>query len=48
MLSNVNGSNMKQAWFHHPNGSVTILRIDGKTVTPLNPTASQKSGASRR
>jgi len=30
---NVDGSNMKQAWFHHPNGSVTILRIDGKTVT---------------
>ncbi len=32
---NVDGSNMKQAWFHHPNGSVTILRIQGKTVTPL-------------
>ena len=31
---NVDGSNMKQAWFHHPNGSVTILRIQGKTVTP--------------
>jgi DNA-binding beta-propeller fold protein YncE len=29
-VANVNGSNMKQAWFHHPNGSVTILRIDGK------------------
>jgi DNA-binding beta-propeller fold protein YncE len=26
---------MKQAWFHHLNGSVSVLRIDGKTVTPL-------------
>ncbi len=32
---NVDGSNMKQAWFHHPTGSVTILHIDGKTVTPI-------------
>ncbi len=32
---NVDGSNMKQAWFYHPNGSVTILRIEGKTVTPI-------------
>ena len=32
---NVDGSNMKQAWFHHPNGSVTILGIQGKTVTPV-------------
>jgi DNA-binding beta-propeller fold protein YncE len=32
---NVDGSNMKQAWFHHPNSSVTILRIQGKTVTPI-------------
>jgi len=32
---NVDGSNMKQAWFHHPNGSVSILRVQGKTVTPL-------------
>jgi DNA-binding beta-propeller fold protein YncE len=31
---NVDGSNMKQAWFHHPNGSVTVLAIQGKTVTP--------------
>jgi len=31
---NVDGSNFKQAWFHHPNGSVTVLRIQGKTVTP--------------
>jgi len=32
---NVNGSNMKQAWFHHPTGNVTVLRIDGKTVTAV-------------
>ncbi len=32
---NVDGSNLKQAWFYHPNGSVTILRIQGKTVTPI-------------
>jgi DNA-binding beta-propeller fold protein YncE len=32
---NINGSNMKQAWFHHPQGSVTVLRIQGKTVTPI-------------
>lgn len=32
---NVDGSNMKQAWFHHPNGSVTVLRVQGKTVTPI-------------
>jgi DNA-binding beta-propeller fold protein YncE len=32
---NVDGSNMKQAWFYHPTGSVTILHIDGKTVTPI-------------
>ena len=32
---NVDGSNMKQAWFHHPHSSVTILRIQGKTVTPI-------------
>ena len=32
---NVNGSNMAQAWFHKPTGSVTVLRIQGKTVTPI-------------
>ena len=32
----VDGSNMAQAWFHQPNGSVMILHIQGKTVTPLN------------
>jgi DNA-binding beta-propeller fold protein YncE len=35
VVANVNGSNLKQAWFHHPNGSVSVLKIDGKTVTPL-------------
>jgi DNA-binding beta-propeller fold protein YncE len=35
VVANVNGSNMKQAWFHHPNGSVSVLQIEGKTVTPL-------------
>ena len=25
----------KQAWFYHPTGSVTVLRIQGKTVTPI-------------
>ena len=35
VVANVNGSNMKQAWFHHPNGTVTVLTIDGKTVTPI-------------
>ena len=32
---NVDGSNMKQSWFYHPNGSVTVLRIDGKKVTAI-------------
>ena len=32
---NVNGSNFKNAWFYHPTGAVTVLRIDGKTVTPI-------------
>jgi DNA-binding beta-propeller fold protein YncE len=35
VVVNVNGSNMKQSWFHQPNGSVTVLRIEGKTVTPI-------------
>ena len=35
VVANVNGSNMTQAWFHHPNGTVTVLRIEGKTVTPI-------------
>jgi DNA-binding beta-propeller fold protein YncE len=35
VVLNVDGSNMKQAWFHQPNGSVTVLRIQGKTVTPI-------------
>jgi DNA-binding beta-propeller fold protein YncE len=32
---NVDGSNMPQSWFHHENGSVTVLRVQGKTVTPI-------------
>jgi DNA-binding beta-propeller fold protein YncE len=36
VVVNVNGSNMQQAWFHHPNGSITVLRIQGKTVTPIS------------
>ena len=32
---NVNGSNFPAAWFHHKTGSVTVLRIQGKTVTPI-------------
>lgn len=35
VVANVNGSNMKQAWFHHPNGNISVLKIDGKTVTPI-------------
>lgn len=35
VVVNVNGSNMPQAWFHHKTGSVTVLGIDGKTVTPI-------------
>ncbi len=27
------GSNMKKAFYHHPNGSLSILKIDGKKVT---------------
>ncbi len=32
---NVDGSNLKQAWFYHPTGSVTVLRIQGQSVTPI-------------
>jgi DNA-binding beta-propeller fold protein YncE len=32
---NVDGSNFKGQWFYHPNGSVTVLSIQGKTVTPV-------------
>jgi DNA-binding beta-propeller fold protein YncE len=35
VVLNVDGSNFKQAWFYHPNSSVTVLRIQGKTVTPI-------------
>lgn len=33
VVVNVNGSNFPQAWFHHKTGSVTVLKIAGKTVT---------------
>jgi DNA-binding beta-propeller fold protein YncE len=32
---NVDGSNLKGQWFYHPNGSVTVLSIQGTTVTPV-------------
>lgn len=31
---NVDGSNFKGKWFYHPNGSVTVLSIRGKSVLP--------------
>lgn len=34
-VANVNASNNPPAWFHHKNGTVTILRIDGQKVTPI-------------
>ena len=34
VVVNVDGSNFPDAWFHHKTGSVTVLRIDGKTVMP--------------
>jgi DNA-binding beta-propeller fold protein YncE len=30
------GSNNKPAWFHHRNGHISVLRIDGKKVTKTN------------
>ena len=35
VVVNVNGSNMPQAWFHRKTGSVTVLRITGKTLVPV-------------
>jgi DNA-binding beta-propeller fold protein YncE len=35
VVVNVNGSNMPAAWYYHKTGSVTILRINGKTVTAI-------------
>jgi DNA-binding beta-propeller fold protein YncE len=29
------GSNMKNSYFYHRNGTVTVLRVDGKKVTPV-------------
>jgi DNA-binding beta-propeller fold protein YncE len=33
VVVNVNGSNMPSAWYYHKTGSITMLRINGKTVT---------------
>ena len=35
VVVNVNGSNAPQAWYYHKTGSVTVLKISGKTVTPI-------------
>jgi DNA-binding beta-propeller fold protein YncE len=35
VVANVNGSNNPPAWFHHKTGSLTVLRIQGQTVTPI-------------
>jgi DNA-binding beta-propeller fold protein YncE len=35
VVANVNASNNPAAWFYHKNGTVTILRIDGKKVTAI-------------
>ena len=35
VVANVNGSNMPAAWFHHKTASLTVLKIQGKTVTPI-------------
>jgi DNA-binding beta-propeller fold protein YncE len=35
VVLNVNGSSAPQAWYYHKTGSVTVLKIDGKTVTPI-------------
>ncbi len=33
VIANVNGSNSPSAWFYHKTGSVTLLKINGTTVT---------------
>jgi DNA-binding beta-propeller fold protein YncE len=36
VVVNVNGSNQAPtSWFYHKTGSVTVLKIDGKKVTPI-------------
>jgi len=35
VVANVNGSSAPAAWYHHKTGSITVLRITGKTVTPI-------------
>jgi len=34
VVVNVDGSNMPRAWYYHKTGSITLLRINGTTVTP--------------
>ncbi|MGH7041749.1 MAG: YncE family protein [Acetobacteraceae bacterium] len=34
VVASVMGSNMRGQWFHHPNGVITVLKINGTTVTP--------------
>jgi DNA-binding beta-propeller fold protein YncE len=33
VVVNVDGSNMPAAWYHHKTGSITLLKINGTTVT---------------
>jgi DNA-binding beta-propeller fold protein YncE len=35
VVVNVNASNKPQEWYYHKTGSVTVLWISGKTVTPI-------------
>jgi DNA-binding beta-propeller fold protein YncE len=35
VVVSVNGSNMPHAWFYHKGSAVTVLRIQGMTVTPI-------------
>lgn len=35
VVASVQGSNLPGKWFHHPDGVITVLKIDGTTVTPV-------------
>lgn len=35
VVASVQGSNMKDPWFHHQNGVITVLKIDGTKVSPI-------------
>ena len=35
VVASVQGSNMKDKWFHHQNGVITVLKIDGTKVSPI-------------